>query len=93
MCKELPGIPINKVVDPKRIIRKMEGQGGEEAQGVADPQKKNNLSREEKKEATSSSRFILREAGVDRVLAEGREDAVRRHPVAAADLIHQGSML
>jgi hypothetical protein len=39
MCKELPGIPINKVVDPKRIIRKMEGRGGEEAQGVADPKK------------------------------------------------------
>jgi hypothetical protein len=39
MCKELPGSPVNKVVDPKRIIGKMEGQGGGEAQGVADPKK------------------------------------------------------
>jgi hypothetical protein len=31
MCKELPVIPVNKVVDPKRIIRKMEGRGGGEA--------------------------------------------------------------
>jgi hypothetical protein len=37
MCKELPDIPVNKVVDPKRIIGKIEGQGGGEAQGVADP--------------------------------------------------------
>jgi hypothetical protein len=36
MCKELPVILVNMVVDPKRIIGKMEGQGGE-AQGVADP--------------------------------------------------------
>jgi hypothetical protein len=35
MCKEMPVIPVNKVVDPKRIIGKMEGQGGGEAQGVA----------------------------------------------------------
>jgi hypothetical protein len=36
----MPVIPINKVVDPKRIIGKMEGQGGGgEAQGVADPKK------------------------------------------------------
>jgi hypothetical protein len=33
----MPVILVNKVVDPKRIIRKkMEGQGGE-AQGVAEP--------------------------------------------------------
>jgi hypothetical protein len=32
-------IMVNKVVDLKRIIGKMEGQGGGEAQGVADPQK------------------------------------------------------
>jgi hypothetical protein len=40
MCKELLVIPVNKVVDPKRIIRKkMEGRGGGEAQGVADQKK------------------------------------------------------
>jgi hypothetical protein len=39
MCKEMPVIPVNRVVDPKRIIRKMEGRGGVEAQGVADPKK------------------------------------------------------
>jgi hypothetical protein len=40
MCKEMLVIPVNKVVDPKRrIIGKMEGQGGGEAQGVADPKK------------------------------------------------------
>jgi hypothetical protein len=39
MCKELPVILVNKVVGPKRIIGKMEGQGGGEAQGVADPKK------------------------------------------------------
>jgi hypothetical protein len=33
MCKEWPVLPVNKVVDPKRIIGKMEGQGGGEAQG------------------------------------------------------------
>jgi hypothetical protein len=43
MCKELPVILVNKVVDPKRIIgQKMEGRGGGEAQGVAD-QKKNEI--------------------------------------------------
>jgi hypothetical protein len=36
MRKELPVIPVNKVVDPK----KMEGRGGGEAQGVADPKKR-----------------------------------------------------
>jgi hypothetical protein len=41
MCKEMPVILVNKVVDPKRIIgKKMEGQGGGEAQGVADPPQK-----------------------------------------------------
>jgi hypothetical protein len=39
MCKELPVILVNKVVDPKRIIEKMEGRGGGDAQGVADPKK------------------------------------------------------
>jgi hypothetical protein len=39
MCKELPVIPVNKLVNPKRIIRKMVGRGGGEAQGVADPPK------------------------------------------------------
>jgi hypothetical protein len=39
MCKEMPVIPVNKMVDPKRIIGKMEGRGGGEAQGVADPKK------------------------------------------------------
>jgi hypothetical protein len=34
MCKEMPVILINRVVDKSRII-KMEGQGGGEAQGVA----------------------------------------------------------
>jgi hypothetical protein len=47
MCKEMPVIPVNKVVDPKRIIKKLEGQGGGEAQGVTEhlppptPPKKN----------------------------------------------------
>jgi hypothetical protein len=36
MCKEMPVIPVNRVVDSKRAIEKMEGQGGGgEAQGVA----------------------------------------------------------
>jgi hypothetical protein len=33
----MPVIPVNKLVDPKRIIGKMEGRGGGEAQKVADP--------------------------------------------------------
>jgi hypothetical protein len=38
MCKEMPVIPGNKVVDPKRIIGiKMVGRAGGAAQGVADP--------------------------------------------------------
>jgi hypothetical protein len=36
MCKEMPAIPVNRVVDPNRIIGKMEGRGGGEAQGVND---------------------------------------------------------
>jgi hypothetical protein len=41
MCKEMPVIPVNKVVDPKRIIGKMPGRGGGgEAQGVTDPPKR-----------------------------------------------------
>jgi hypothetical protein len=36
MCKEMPGIQVNRVVDKKRIIGKMEGRGKGEAQGVAD---------------------------------------------------------
>jgi hypothetical protein len=39
MCKEMPVIPVNRVVDTKRIIGKMEGREGGKAQGVADPQK------------------------------------------------------
>jgi hypothetical protein len=38
-CKEMPVIPVNRVVDKKRIIVKNEGQGGREAQGVADHNK------------------------------------------------------
>jgi hypothetical protein len=37
MCKELPVIPVNRVVDKNIIIGKRESQGGEETQGVADP--------------------------------------------------------
>jgi hypothetical protein len=36
----VPVIAVNKVVDPKRRIGKMKGQGGGEAQGVADPKRK-----------------------------------------------------
>jgi hypothetical protein len=36
MCKDLPVIPVNRVVHKKRIIGKMEGQGGRDAQGVAE---------------------------------------------------------
>jgi hypothetical protein len=43
MCKEMPVIPVNRVVGKKRIIGKMEGRGGGgEAQGVADPPPKKN---------------------------------------------------
>jgi hypothetical protein len=37
MCKEMPVILVNRVVAKKIIIGKMEGQGGEEAQGVLNP--------------------------------------------------------
>jgi hypothetical protein len=39
MCKEMPVILVNRVVDPKRIKGKNGGTGGVEAQGVTDPQK------------------------------------------------------
>jgi hypothetical protein len=40
MCKEMPVIPVNRVVDPKKKKwEKLEGRGGGEAQGVADPKK------------------------------------------------------
>jgi hypothetical protein len=32
MCKEMTVIPVNKVVDPRRIIGKMESRGGGKAQ-------------------------------------------------------------
>jgi hypothetical protein len=38
MCKEMPVISVNKVVD-KNNLEKMEGRGGREAQGVADSYK------------------------------------------------------
>jgi hypothetical protein len=40
MCKEMPDIPVNRVVDKKTIIRKMEGRRGGETQGVADPKER-----------------------------------------------------
>jgi hypothetical protein len=43
MCKEMPVIPVDRVVDKKRIIEKMEGRGGGQAQRVSDPQKTNVL--------------------------------------------------
>jgi hypothetical protein len=50
VCKEVPVIPVNRAVDPKKNNReKMEGRGGGEAQGVADPpppKKKEPVSRE-----------------------------------------------
>jgi hypothetical protein len=39
MCKEMLVISVDRVVDKKRIIVKMECQGGGEAQWVADPKK------------------------------------------------------
>jgi hypothetical protein len=35
----MPVIPVNRVEDKKRIIRKMGGRGGGEAQGIAEPPK------------------------------------------------------
>jgi hypothetical protein len=43
MCKETLVIQVNRVVDPKRIIGKMEGPGGGEAQGATDPKNYGNL--------------------------------------------------
>jgi hypothetical protein len=40
----MPVIPVTRVVDKKRIIGKIEGQGGGETQGVADPKKEINAS-------------------------------------------------
>jgi hypothetical protein len=39
MCKEMPVIPVVRVMEKKRIIAKMEGRGGQEAHWVADPKK------------------------------------------------------
>jgi hypothetical protein len=36
MCKEMMVILVERVVDKKRIFRKVDGQGGGEAQGVSD---------------------------------------------------------
>jgi hypothetical protein len=38
----MPVITVNRVVDTKRIIGKMEGRGGGEAQGVANPKREVN---------------------------------------------------
>jgi hypothetical protein len=40
MCKEMPVIPVNKVVDPKRIIGKNGGPRRRRGTRVADPQKR-----------------------------------------------------
>jgi hypothetical protein len=37
MCNEMLVIPVDRVVDKKRMIGKMEDRGGGEAQGDADP--------------------------------------------------------
>jgi hypothetical protein len=37
MCKEMPVIPVNRVVDTKKNNPKNGGQGGGKSQGVADP--------------------------------------------------------
>jgi hypothetical protein len=39
MCKEMPVILVNRAVDTKRIIGKLEGRGGGKAQGVVYPPK------------------------------------------------------
>jgi hypothetical protein len=36
----MPVIPVNRVVDTKRIIEKMEGRGGEELRGTDPPPRK-----------------------------------------------------
>jgi hypothetical protein len=49
MCKELPVILVNKVVDPKRIIgKKWRAKEEGEAQGVTDPPQKKNCCAETK---------------------------------------------
>jgi hypothetical protein len=48
--KEMPVILVNRVVDKKRIIGKMEGQGGGEVQGVADPPTHTTTTKKRKKE-------------------------------------------
>jgi hypothetical protein len=40
MCKEMPVIPVNKVVDPKRIIEK---NGGPRRRSLTPPQKKQKM--------------------------------------------------
>jgi hypothetical protein len=37
MCKVMPVISVDRVVDKKKNNKKMEGQGAGEGQGVADP--------------------------------------------------------
>jgi hypothetical protein len=37
MCKEMPVISVERVVEKQSIMGKMEGRGGREAQGVSDP--------------------------------------------------------
>jgi hypothetical protein len=44
MCNEMLVIPVDWMVDKKIIIRKMEGQGGGEALGVAGPKKNGSTS-------------------------------------------------
>jgi hypothetical protein len=40
MCKEMPVIPVNRVVDPKRIIRiKLRSKEEERHKGLLTPQK------------------------------------------------------
>jgi hypothetical protein len=39
MCKDMPVIPVDRVVGKKRIIKKWRGKEGGELQGVADPKK------------------------------------------------------
>jgi hypothetical protein len=39
MCKKMPVILVNRVVDSKRIIRKMEGWSRRRGTRVADPKK------------------------------------------------------
>jgi hypothetical protein len=43
MCKELPVISVNRVVDKKRIMGKIESRGSVKAQWVTDPLPPKNL--------------------------------------------------